>query len=205
MMFRSSRGGGTWQDSGKPRSYCGQKSRARQMKTAAAHIAGDGRCRLRSHRMMATTTKTGCSSPIAPERFANDPGRSQIQASSQPRRQKNGDPDGNRHRRLLAAHVHNARIRHDPHAKLSSRPPGLARSAQGADPRARPADRRSAPPSVGPARLALSARRTAGRYQQRPQHRRHRVRAGPRDVPRRRARSKCGPSARPSSSTASPP
>src|SRR5262249_8916415 len=41
---------------------------------------------------------------------------------------------------------------------LSSRPPGLARSAQGADPRASSAHRRSPPPSVGPARLALSAR-----------------------------------------------
>src|SRR5262249_21729154 len=41
---------------------------------------------------------------------------------------------------------------------LSSRAPGLARSAQGADPRARAAHRRSSPPSVGPARLALSAR-----------------------------------------------
>src|SRR5262245_858067 len=41
---------------------------------------------------------------------------------------------------------------------LSSRPPGLARSAQRADPRARSAHRRSAPPSVGPSRLALSAR-----------------------------------------------
>ena len=48
------------------------------------------------------------------------------------------------------------------------------------------ADRRSAPPPVGPARLALPARRAAGRHQQRPQHRRHRVRAVPLDVPRRR-------------------
>ena len=35
-------------------------------------------------------------------------------------------------------------------------------------------------------RLALPARRTAGRYQQRPQHRRDRVRAGARDASRRR-------------------
>ena len=52
-------------------------------------------------------------------------------------------------------------------ANYLQRPPGLARPAQGADPRARAADHRSAPSSVGPRRLALPARRTARRHQQR--------------------------------------
>jgi len=49
------------------------------------------------------------------------------------------------------------------------------------------ADRRSAPPSVDQARMALPPRRPAGRYQQRPQYRRDGVRAGPLHVPRQRA------------------
>ena len=71
--------------------------------------------------------------------------------------------------------------------ELSSRPQRLARPAQGADPRARSADHRSASSSVGSRGLALSARRPARRHQQRPQHPRHRVRAGARDAARRRA------------------
>src|SRR5262245_10015513 len=49
-------------------------------------------------------------------------------------------------------------VRRTVDALLSSGPTGLARSAQGADPRARSAHRRSTPPFVGPSRLALSAR-----------------------------------------------
>src|SRR4029453_18104769 len=45
-----------------------------------------------------------------------------------------------------------------PNTLLSSRPPGLARSAQPADPPARSSDRSPPPPFVGPAGLALSAR-----------------------------------------------
>ena len=45
-------------------------------------------------------------------------------------------------------------------------------------------DRRSAPSSVGASGLGLHARRSAGRHQQRPQHRRHGVRAVPLDAPR---------------------
>src|SRR2546430_17491284 len=56
------------------------------------------------------------------------------------------------------ARVDRLNVRRTVDALLSSRPPGLARSAQGADPRARSAHRRSAPSSVGPARLALFAR-----------------------------------------------
>ena len=63
----------------------------------------------------------------------------------------------------------------------------LDRLARG-DPRARPADRRSAPPPLGPPGLALPARRAAGRPQQRPQHRRDRLPAVPGDAPRRRPR-----------------
>src|SRR5262249_57753218 len=61
-----------------------------------------------------------------------------------------------------ARRVDRLNVRVDP--LLSSRPPGLARSAQGADPRASSAHRRSPPPSVGPPRLALSARCIASRY-----------------------------------------
>src|SRR6516165_914520 len=77
-------------------------------------------------------------------------------------------------------------IRRNVDPLLSSRPPGLARSAQGADPRARSAHRRSPPPSMGPTRLALSARRIAGGYGERPQHRRYGVRAGACDTAPRR-------------------
>src|SRR6266700_6308991 len=58
-----------------------------------------------------------------------------------------------------ARRVDRLNVRRNVDPLLSSRPPGLARSAQGADPRARSAHRRSPPPSVGPARLALSAQR----------------------------------------------
>src|SRR5262245_46460456 len=85
-----------------------------------------------------------------------------------------------------ARRVDRLNIRRTVDPLLPSRPPGLARSAQRADPRARSAHRRSPPPSVGPARLALSARRIAGGYGERPQHRRHRVRAGACNDARRR-------------------
>src|SRR5262249_46528645 len=83
-----------------------------------------------------------------------------------------------RRHRLEGPRVDRLNIRRTVDPLLSSPPPGLARSAQGANPRARSAHRRSPPPSVGPARLALSARRIAGGYEERPQHRRHGVRAG---------------------------
>ena len=63
---------------------------------------------------------------------------------------------------------------------------GLAGAAAGRDHRAGAADRRSASSSLGPAREPLSARRAPGRRQFRPQHPRHRLRAGACDVPRRR-------------------
>src|SRR5262247_163539 len=54
--------------------------------------------------------------------------------------------------------VHRLNVGRNVDPLLSSRAPGLARSAQGVDPRARTAHRRSPPPPMGPARLALSAR-----------------------------------------------
>ncbi|CAA9585422.1 MAG: Purine/pyrimidine phosphoribosyl transferase, partial [uncultured Thermomicrobiales bacterium] len=56
------------------------------------------------------------------------------------------------------------------------------------DHRARAADRGPAPPPVGPARLALPARRVARRPEQRPHHRRDGLPAVPGDAPRRRPR-----------------
>src|SRR5215831_18367777 len=69
-----------------------------------------------------------------------------------------GDVLLRRHRLEGPRRVDRLNIRRNVDPLLSPRPPGLARSAQGADPRARSAHRRSPPPSMGPARLALSAR-----------------------------------------------
>ena len=89
------------------------------------------------------------------------------------------------------------------HPGCIARSPGVAGPLGRGDPRTRSADRRPAPPPVGSPRLALSAGRAAGGPEQRPQHRRHRLPAVPRDAPRRRPRSRSARSARRSSSTAS--
>src|SRR5262249_61368339 len=72
-------------------------------------------------------------------------------------------------------------------AKLEPADPRrLAGAMARGDPRTRLADRRSAPSPLGPAGLALSARRFLGRREQRPSRPRHRFRAMSRHVPPRR-------------------
>ena len=66
-------------------------------------------------------------------------------------------------------------------------PRSLARPGARGDPRARPADRGSPPPPLGPAGRALPVRGAARRHRLGPRHPRHRLRAVPVHVPRRRA------------------